>query len=131
MYNDVKQRFPCSNVHCDSCSHERTEMNTALYFPIARNLNGGNTDMCTYVAGPLSKGSGDLFKLSYRSNETVILLFPPLLAQLAAIVDLSVTSTPILPSGRVTSSCIRSITFFVVHQQALVQILRKRKTDLT
>ena len=39
----------------------------------------------------------------------LILQFPPLLALLAAVLDLSVTATPVLPSGCVTSSCIRSI----------------------
>ena len=31
------------------------------------NLNGSNADMCSDVAGPLSSGSGDLFKLLDRS----------------------------------------------------------------
>ena len=39
----------------------------------------------------------------------VLLLFPPLLVLTAAILDLSVTTATILPFGRVTSSCIRSI----------------------
>ena len=53
-------------------------------------------------------GSGDLFEPSDKSNET-ILLFPPLLALLAAILDLSVTITSILPWRRATSLCVRSI----------------------
>ena len=68
---------------------------------------------CSDVAGPSSSGSGDLFELSDRSNETdpeSLLLFPPLLALLAAILDLSVTTTSILPLGACyTSLCIRSI----------------------
>ena len=39
MHNDVKQYFRGSNVHCESCSHERIQ-----YF-------GSNTDMCSDVAG--------------------------------------------------------------------------------
>ena len=87
------------------------ESNMASYFPEAENLNGSNADMCSDVAGPSSRGSGDLFDFSDRSSQTNILLFLRLhvLALLAAILDLSVTTTPILPSGRVTSSCIRSI----------------------
>ena len=61
------------------------------------------------MAGPSSSGSGDLFELPDRSNNTIVLLVPPLLALLAAILDLSVTTTSILPSERVTSSCTRSI----------------------
>ena len=62
------------------------------------------------VAGPSRIGPDDLFELSDKSDETIILiLFPALLALLGAILDLSVTITPMLPSGRVTSSCIRSI----------------------
>ena len=85
------------------------ECNMAAYSPEAGNLNGSNADMCCDAAGPSSSGSGDLFELSDRPNETIILLFPPLLALLTAILDLSVTKTPIMPSGRVTSSCRRSI----------------------
>ena len=67
------------------------------YFPEAGNLNGSNANMCSNVAGSWSSSSGDLFELSDRSNETIILLFLPLLALLAAILDLSTTTTPILP----------------------------------
>ena len=76
----------------------------ASYFPEAGNFKGSDADMCCDVAGPSSGGSGDLFELSDRSKETIILLFPPQLALLTAILDMSVTTTPILPSGRVTSS---------------------------
>ena len=78
----------------------------ALYFPEVGNLNGSNANMCSNVAGSWSSSSGDLFELSDRSNETIILLFLPLLA---AILDLSMTTTPILPLGRATTSCIRSV----------------------
>ena len=71
----------------------------APYSPKAGNLKGSNTDLCSDVAGSSSSGSGDLFELSDRSNETVILLFPLPLALLASILDLSVTTIPILPSG--------------------------------
>ena len=88
-----------------------------MYFPEAGNLNGSDVDMCSDVAGSSSSGSGDLFEPSDRSNETTILLFTPLLALLAAILDMSMTTTLILPSGRVTSSCIRSICLLsmVIH----------------
>ena len=85
------------------------EFNIALSFPEAGNLNGTNADLCSDVAGPSSSGSGDLFEPSERSNETIILLFSPLLSLLAAILDFSMTSTPILASGSVTSLCIRAI----------------------
>ena len=78
------------------------------YFPEAGNLIGSNADMCSDVARQSSSGSGDLFELSDGLNETIILPFPRLLALLAAVFDLSVATTPILPSGRVTSSYIRS-----------------------
>ena len=69
------------------------------YFREAGDLNGGNTDICSDVAGSSSRSSGDLFELSDRSNETIILLFLSLIVLLAAILDLRVTATPILPSG--------------------------------
>ena len=78
----------------------------ALYFPEAGNLNGSNANMCSNVAWSWSSSSGDLFELSDRSNETIILLF---LSLLAAILDLSMTTTPILPLDRATTSCIRSV----------------------
>ena len=78
------------------------ESKMASYFPEEGNLYGSNAVVCSDVAGPSSSGSGCLF-------ETTILLFPPLLA---TILDLSVTTTPILPSDRVTSSCIRSIDLY-------------------
>ena len=81
------------------------------YFSEAGDLNGSNADMCFDVAEPSSSGSGDLFEVSDRSNESFILLFLPLLSLLATILDLSATTTPILPSGRITSSCIRSIMY--------------------
>ena len=81
----------------------------ASYFPEGGNLNGSDADMYSDVAGPSSSAPGDLFELSDRSNETFIFLFTSLLVLLAAIMDLSVTATPILPSGRVTKSCIRFI----------------------
>ena len=86
------------------------ESNMASYFPKVGNLNGSNADMCSDVAGLSSTGLCDLFELSDRSNETMILQFPPKPAPLAAILDLNMTSTPMdMPSGHVTSSCIRSI----------------------
>ena len=85
------------------------ESNMASYFPEVKNLNGSYADMCSDMAGPSSSGSGDLFELSDRSNKTFISLFPPLLALMAAILDLSMSATPTLPSGRVMSSFTRSI----------------------
>ena len=84
------------------------ESDMASYFPEAENLNGRNADMCFDVAESSSRGSGDLFELS-EVKYYVLLLFPPLLALLAAILDLSVTTTTILPFRNVTTSCIRSI----------------------
>ena len=63
----------------------------ASYFPEAGNLNGSNPDVCSDVAGPSSSGSSNLFELSDKSNETIIILFFTLLALLAAVLDLSVT----------------------------------------
>ena len=57
----------------------------ASYFPEAGNFKGSDADMCSDVARRSSGGSGDLFELSDRSNETIILLFPPQLALLTAI----------------------------------------------
>ena len=74
------------------------EYNMTSYFSKARNLNGSNADMCSDVAGPLSSGVGDLGKLLDfgSSSRSPLLLFAPLLA---AILDLSVTTTPILLFG--------------------------------
>ena len=52
------------------------ESNIASYIPEAGNLNGSYAVMSFDVAGPSSSRSGDLFELSERSNETIILLFP-------------------------------------------------------
>ena len=83
----------------------------ALYILEAANLNCSYADMCSDVAGPSRSGPGNSFELSDRSNESIILIFPPLLAGiLAAILNLNVTTTHILPSGRFTSSCIRPIS---------------------
>ena len=71
------------------------ESNMASYFPEAGNLNGCNADMCSDVAGPSSSVSGDFFEFS----DPLLLLFPPMLTLLAAILNLSVTTTPILPFG--------------------------------
>ena len=93
MHNDVKQCFRDSNVHCGSCSQERPLY--GVVFPEAGNLSGSNADMCS-VAGPSSNGSGNFFVLLVRSNKTdpeSLLLFPLLQALLAAILDLSVTTT--------------------------------------
>ena len=81
----------------------------ASYFTEAGNLKGSNADMCSDVAGPSSSGSDNLFQLSDGSNKTYPVLFPPLPALLAAILDLSVTSTPHCLSGRVMSLYVRSI----------------------
>ena len=98
MHNDVKQ-----------CFHGTNESIMTSYFPEVANLNGSNADWCSDVAWPSSSGTGDLFELSNRSNETIVLLYPPLQALLAALLDLRVTTTPILPLGRFASSCTRSI----------------------
>ena len=83
MHNDVKQYFRGSNVHCGNCSHEEG------------SLNVNNADMCSDVAGPSSSGSDDLV----LALDPVLLLFPPLLALMGTILDLSMTTTSILPFG--------------------------------
>ena len=60
--------------------------------PEAGNLNDSNANMCSDVAGPQPPGRLTLD----LALDPVLLLFPPLIALLAAILDLSVTSTPIL-----------------------------------
>ena len=92
------------------------ESSKALYFPEVKNLNGLNADMCSDVAGPSRSSLNDLSELSGRSNENIILPFPLLLVLLAAILDLSLTTTPILPSGRVTSSFIKSTESYITLQ---------------
>ena len=52
------------------------ESNIGSYFPEVGNLNDRNADMCTFVAGPSSSGSGDLFELSDRPNTTYFYYFP-------------------------------------------------------
>ena len=66
-----------------------------LYLPKVGNLNACYANVCSDVAGPSSGSSGDLFELS----EPVLLLLPPLLAIPAAILYLSVTTSPVLPFG--------------------------------
>ena len=70
----------------------------ASYFPEAENFNGSDTDMCSDVAGSSSSGSGDLFELLDRSNIPYFYSFP-LIALLATILDVSVTTIPILLFG--------------------------------
>ena len=65
----------------------KNESDMASYFPEAGNLNGSNDDMGSDVAGWSSSGSSDSFEFSDMSNEAVILLFPPILALLAAILE--------------------------------------------
>ena len=71
------------------------ESNMVSCFPEAVNLNGSDADMFSDVAGPSSIAVGDFFELSDRSNKTSA----ESLALLAAILDLSVATTPILPFG--------------------------------
>ena len=68
--------------------------------------------MCSDAAGPLSSSSDNLFDFgpTMETLDLTLLLFPLVLALLAAILDLSVTTTPILPFGHVTSLWIRSIS---------------------
>ena len=54
----------------------RHESNMASYFPEAGNLNDSNADICSDVTGPTSSSSGNLFKLSDRSNCTYFYYFP-------------------------------------------------------
>ena len=79
------------------------ESNTASYFPEARNLNGSNADICSDVAG--HRVAARAICLSSQIGQIKLLIlyfyyvFPPLLALLAAILDLSVATTPMLPFG--------------------------------
>ena len=113
MHNDVNNNFAART--CIVVVVVKHESNMVSYFPEEGNLNASNADMCSDVAGPSCSGSGDLFELSDRSNETIILLFPLLLAPLAAI----------FLSGRVTSSYLRSnvsqinVVLFEVRSPAL------------
>ena len=75
MHNDVKQCFEART--CIAVVVVMNESNMASCFPEAGNLNGSNTDMCSDVAEPSSRGSGDLFELSDRSNETIIFYYFP------------------------------------------------------
>ena len=94
MQNVVKQYFPARM--CIVGVVVTKESNMASYFPKAGNVNGSNADVCSDVAGPSSSVSGELFYFSscYRSRAFTIF---PLLALLAATLDLSVTTTTILP----------------------------------
>ena len=74
MHNDVKQCFRASNVHCGSCIHERIQHGVA--FPWSGKFKWQYADMCSDVAGPSSSGSGDLFDLWERSNETQFTISP-------------------------------------------------------
>ena len=92
MHNDVKQCFRGSNVHCGSYSHER------IQFPEAPgNLNSSNVDICNDVARSSSGSSGDLFELWIWLYVPYFYYFLLLLARLVPILDLSVTTTTILP----------------------------------
>ena len=74
------------------------ESNMTSYFPEAGNLKGSNADIFSDVTGPSSHGLDDC--LSFQIGlDPVLLLFPPLLGLLGAILDLHMTSTPILPFG--------------------------------
>ena len=74
------------------------ESNMASYFSEAGNLNSSNVDVCFYVAGPSNSGLVDLFDFVFSSRSCTFTI-APLLALLAAIMDLSVITTPILPFG--------------------------------
>ena len=91
MHYDVKQCFHGSDGMVVVVVMNKANM--VLYFPEARNLNGSNADMCSDVAGPSSSSSGDLFELSDKLSETISLLFSPLQALEAAILDLSVNTS--------------------------------------
>ena len=80
MHNDVKQCSFAARTCIVAVAVTANESNMASYFPEAGNLNSSNADICSDVAGPSSSGSGDLFELSDRSNNTldpVLLLFLP------------------------------------------------------
>ena len=73
------------------------EYNMVLYFLEAGNLNGSSADICSDMAG-LSSIAARVNCLTLDvARDPVLLPFPPLLALLAAILALSMTTTPILP----------------------------------
>ena len=74
----------------------RNKSNIALYFLKAENLNSSNADMCSDVAGLRVAAQAISLTLDL-SLDPLLLLFPPPLALLATILDLSKTTTPILP----------------------------------
>ena len=69
----------------------------ASYFLEAGNLNGGNDGMCSDVAGPSSGGSGDFFDFGSSSRFRTFTISSTASKVLAAILEFSVTTTPILP----------------------------------
>ena len=83
-----------------------------LYFPKVGIVNGSNADMCSDVAGPSSSGSDNLFELSVA----ILLLFPPILALPAAILDLGVTTATILLFGAY---------YIIVHKDYCCRLLQK------
>ena len=106
MHNDVKQNnaFTVRTCIVGVLVTNRNPMwiNMASYFLEAGNLNGSNDDMCSDVAEPSNSSSRDLFDFECGSRSRTFnsfTLFPLLLALLAAIFDLKVTTTPILPFG--------------------------------
>ena len=72
----------------------------ASYFPEAGNLNGSNADMTCIRMWLGRRVAARVICLTLDlALDPVLLLFRPLLTLLAAILDLSVTINPILPSG--------------------------------
>ena len=89
MHNEVKQCFRGSNVYVGVVVTNESNM-------AAINVN--NAEICPDVAGQSRSCSGDLFELSDSSVFRTFII-PPLRALLVAILDLSLTTTPILPFG--------------------------------
>ena len=73
----------------------------ASYFPEEGNLNGRNADMCSDVDGPSSSGWGTRSNFQIGQILRTFTIFSA--TSTAAILDLSVTATTILPFGHVTS----------------------------
>ena len=92
IHNDVKQCFRGSNVHCGIFSHERIQF--GVVFP-----QSGKFKMVVRLTCVLMwlgcRVAARAICLSFQMGlDPVLLLFLPLLALMAAILALSVTTTP-------------------------------------
>ena len=97
-HNDVKQCFRSSNLTCIEGVVVTDESNMASSVPRS-GIKMAVMLKCVLMWMGLSVGARAIC-LSFQIDlDPVLLLFLPLQALLAAILDLSVTTTPILPFG--------------------------------